>query len=69
MTPAEKRILEALAWMAEQYMATKSGGLDHLCMSAGERAVEVLFDYGMVDCDERGATWTEAGEKLLNQAA
>ena len=44
MTEDEKRLLVALAWMCEQYL--KDGNcLDHMCMSAGERAVELLVQY------------------------
>lgn len=62
---ADKReLLVALAWMSEQYLATPIG-LEHMCMSAGERAVGVLFKYGLVDSHERFAKWTEEGESLL----
>jgi hypothetical protein len=65
MTEDEKRLLVALAWMCEQYL--KDGNcLDHMCMSAGERAVELLVQYGLVRPGPRGGTWTEAGEALLN---
>jgi len=65
MTDAERKILRALAGMCNQYLLHK-GGLDHLCMSAGERAVEVLAEYGLVDCNDRGAAWTKAGQDLLD---
>ena len=65
MTENEKRLLVALAWMCEQYMSDGNGGLDHVFMSAGERAVELLVQYGLVTPDPRGGTWTEAGNALL----
>lgn len=67
MTPDEKSLLLALAWMCQQYMADEEGNaLDHLCMSAGEDAVEHLFKYGLVDSIGRHARWTPAGHALLN---
>lgn len=65
MTEAENRLLVALAWMCEQYL-NDGNGLDHMCISAGERAVELLVQYGLVKPEGRGGTWTESGEALLN---
>jgi hypothetical protein len=71
MTAEEKELLEALAWMCQQYLSDQrhlAGGgnsLDHMCMSAGEDAVELLFKYGLVDSVGRGARWTAAGDALL----
>jgi hypothetical protein len=65
MTAEEHRLLVALAWMCEQYLAN-GDRLDHLCMNAGEQAVELLVQYGLVDPEGRGGTWTEAGRALLN---
>ena len=64
---AEHHLLRALAWMCKQYIGDPDGeSLDHMCMSAGEEAVALLYTYGMVDSDDRGAAWTEAGRALLN---
>jgi len=63
-TEAEKRLLEALAWMCEQYLRN-GNDLDHLCVRAGERAVELLVEYELVKPGPRGGTWTEAGGDLL----
>jgi len=66
MTNSERRLLIALAWMCEQYL--KSGDvLDHMCMGAGEDAVDILYDYGLVDSISRGAQWTDAGRALLDE--
>ena len=65
MTEAEKRLLVALARMCKQYLED-GGELDHMCMSAGEDAVELLVQYGLVAPCRRGGTWTEAGTALLN---
>ena len=69
-TEMEKRLLVALAWMCQQYLSCDIPGvsdyLDHECMGAGEGAVALLAEYGLVDSDPRGGTWTEAGNKLLD---
>ena len=65
MTDAENRLLRALAGMCEQYI-DQEGILDHQCMSAGERAVDLLYEYGLIDPSGRGGTWNDAGRALLN---
>lgn len=65
MTENEKQLLGALAWMCEQYIGDRAGGLDHMSMSAGERAREQLLKYGLVDSKDRDARWTDAGQALL----
>ena len=69
MTDAETRLLAALAWMAEQNL--KDGDcLDSLSMSAGERALEELARYGLVEADAnyRSGVWTEAGQRFLDES-
>lgn len=66
MTSQEQRLLSALAWMCAQYLEDRDGELDHLSMSAGERAIGLLVDYGLVAPSGRGGAWTEAGQALLN---
>lgn len=58
----------ALALMAHQYLETQDGTLDHLCMSAGEHAVDVLVEHGLVYPQGRGGSWTELGRSLLEAA-
>jgi len=65
-SPDERRILHALAWMCAQYISD-NGELDHQCMYAGEEAVEVLVDYGMIEPVRRGGTWTNEGKRLLDE--
>ncbi|QKG72318.1 hypothetical protein [Erythrobacter mangrovi] len=70
MTENEERLLGKLALMCEQYIG---GGqaefLDHECISAGERAIEVLAEYGLVEVTSvRGGKWTDAGRALLDRA-
>jgi len=64
MTEAERRLLTSLARMCEQYIS-RDGALDHLCMSAGEGAVALLIEYGLVEPGARGGTWTETGQTFL----
>lgn len=62
----EERLLGALAWMVCQYLTVENNGLDHMCMSAGERAMTILAEYGLVTDDTRHGRWTEAGERFLD---
>lgn len=62
-------MLYALALMCGQYLEEEREGritLDHMCMSAGEEACRALMAFGLIDSEERGAMWTEAGEHLLD---
>ncbi len=68
MTADEKKLLEALAWMTCQYLEKADGFLVHLSMSAGERAVSTLYDFGLVINKGRKSEWTEKGQKLLNES-
>jgi hypothetical protein len=69
MEPNEEYILQALAWMTLQYIGSpENDHIDTMCMSAGERAVEVLAKYGLVEISGgnlRSAQWTEAGKQFL----
>jgi hypothetical protein len=58
--------LTALAEMCEQYMSREDGELDHMSMSAGEHAVEVLKTHGLLEPCGRGGVWTEKGRALLD---
>lgn len=65
MTEMETRLLHSLAWMCEQYLRTPEGDLDHLCMSAGEEAVGLLVEQGMVLPSGRGGHWSKKGLAIL----
>jgi hypothetical protein len=65
VTDAERRLLKVLVAMCEQYMS-QGDSIDHLSMSAGENAVELLVQYGLLKPGPRGGTWTDAGLVLLN---
>ncbi|GLS79952.1 hypothetical protein GCM10007893_07270 [Paracoccus marinus] len=67
---AEQKALRALAWMAEQYLGRDEGALDNLAMSSGELALEVLAEHGLVTWLHGGvrfASWTDAGQRLLDR--
>jgi hypothetical protein len=61
----EARLIRTLALMCDQYIGGGQGGLDHECVAAGEDAVELLVDYGLMEPSARGGTWTEKGLALL----
>jgi hypothetical protein len=71
MTEQEEKLLEALAYMARQYLDTyPDGTVDSYAMSAGERAILALVDYGLMEnaTGERGrilGRWTHAGNRVL----
>jgi hypothetical protein len=56
--------------MVDQYLE-RSGDdvIDTLSMSAGENAISVLEEYGLVEVLPGGrlAKWTEAGKKFLRR--
>ena len=67
LTERERHMLFALALMAGQYLENfDTGVLDNQCMGAGEEAFKVLAAFGLIDGDARSATWTEAGQRLLD---
>lgn len=57
-------ILKALALMCEQFLSD-DGRIDHICLSAGEEAVEQLIKHGLLEPCPRGGRWTDAGRALL----
>ncbi|MBB4289654.1 ribosomal protein S19E (S16A) [Rhizobium leguminosarum] len=68
MTPKEREILGALAWMCEQYISDDNGYLNHKAMHAGELAIEVLAAYGLVEPTPLGDRWTDKGMRLLDES-
>ena len=36
-----------------------------MCMGAGEDALDLLIEYGLVEPEPRGGTWTAAGRAIL----
>ena len=75
-TEQEREAVDALATMALQYLTVKREDgkgewLDSLCMCAGEQALKVLSDYGLVDAEHpyRIGEWTAFGERFLRDKA
>jgi hypothetical protein len=67
MSEPERKLLIALVLMVEQYL-TSGRVLDNLAEHAGEMALEVLADHGLVTLQPgsyRFAQWTDAGRQLL----
>ncbi len=62
----EERLLKALAWMAVQYLEN-GDQLDNQFMSAGEGAMQLLEEYGLLIVAHGGrcGAWTDAGRQLL----
>ena len=73
MDDREKRVLAALAGMAYQYLYRQKDSIQaSSAVDAGERAILILAEYGLVEADERGritGRWTEAGRELLRTSA
>lgn len=66
MDERERKTLQSLALMCDQYLRTPEGDLDHLCMTAGEDAVRLLIQHGLIIPMGRGGHWSEAGLAILN---
>ena len=68
MDDREKRALGAMALMVKQYLEVRPDGLiDSLAMTAGERAIGSLSDFGYMETVVLGRVfgrWTEAGRAL-----
>ncbi|MGO4737690.1 hypothetical protein AB4099_14170 [Bosea sp. 2KB_26] len=72
MNETERRLLYPLALMAAQYLVhcVQDTELDSMAMGAGEHALTVLSEYGLVTLKGghriRG-DWTEAGRRFLEE--
>ena len=65
MTENEQKLLVALVKMVDQYLDEYDDEVDSLAMSAGEHAIEVLADFGLMEnINFRFGRWTEAGKKF-----
>jgi len=68
VTDQERQLLHALASMCAQYLGVVDNSyLDHMCMSAGENAVDLLVAYGLLTPVARGGKWTAVGEAVLDE--
>lgn len=65
MTDSEQKLLVALVLMVNQYLDEYGDQVDSLSESAGEHAIEVLADYGLMEgVNTRFGRWTEAGKQF-----
>jgi len=62
----EDRLLAGLVRISDMFLDDYTGTLEHMFMSAGERAVELLVEYGLADRTETGGIWTKAGRMALD---
>ncbi|MBA3050691.1 MAG: hypothetical protein KKE42_16135 [Alphaproteobacteria bacterium] len=68
MSERDKAVLAALVRMVDQYL-TVGEELDTLSMSAGQNALRILADAGLVDYDGgRCGTWTQAGRDQITRS-
>jgi hypothetical protein len=61
-------LLVLLAGQCKEGLSDRTGGMDHLCMSAGELACFQLASYGLLVEEGRGGDWTLAGEAAVKLA-
>jgi hypothetical protein len=68
MDDREKRLLVALVKMVRQYLDHADDGVvDSLSMSAGEHAIAVLAEYGLMEViSGRAGRWTKKSEEFWN---
>jgi hypothetical protein len=68
MTDSEKKLLIALVAMVHQHLHQHDDEVDNLAESAGERAIQVLADFGLMEMvNTRFGRWTEAGKKFSEE--
>ncbi len=66
MTEGERKAVKALAWMCERYLGPGNAtSLKHQFMSAGEMAIELLAEHGLVIRTSSGGSWTGEGRAFL----
>jgi hypothetical protein len=70
MTDSEKKLLIALVLMVHQYLDKYGDEVDSRSMSAGEHAIEVLAEFGLMEnVNIRLGRWTEAGKQFCREEA
>lgn len=68
MTDSERRLLTALVYMVRQHLPEHGDEIDNLAESAGERAIQVLADFGLMELrNSRFGFWTEAGKNFIKE--
>lgn len=68
MTDNEEKLLIALVAMVHQHLDEYEDEVDSLAVSAGERAIQALADFGLMEVvNTRFGRWTEAGKKFSGE--
>ncbi len=68
MTDREKKLLIALVAMVHQHLDEYGDEVDNRAVSAGERAIQVLADFGLMEMvNTRFGRWTEAGRRFSEE--
>jgi hypothetical protein len=68
MTDSEKKLLIALVAMVHQYLHEYDDEVDNIAESAGEFAIQVLADFGLMEIvNTRFGRWTEAGKNFSQE--
>jgi hypothetical protein len=70
MTEREQKLLIALVLMVNQYLDEHGDEVDSISESAGEHALEVLADFGLIEAlNTRFGRWTEEGKRFRREVA
>jgi len=70
MTDSEQKLMVALVLMVNQHLHAHGDEVDNLEESAGERAIEVLSDFGLIEMvNTRFGRWTDAGKRFRREVA
>jgi hypothetical protein len=68
MTDREKKLLIALVSMVSQHLYEYGDEVDSIAESAGQRAIEALADFGLMEVvDSRFGRWTMSDKKFLEE--
>lgn len=68
MTDSEKNCLIALVAMVHQHLYEYEDEVDSLAVSAGQRAIQALADFGLMEVvNTRFGRWTEVGKKFSEE--
>src|SRR3954453_12267811 len=70
MNEREQKLLIALVLMVSQYLTEYDDEVDSPSQSAGEHALEVLADFGLMETlNARFGRWTEEGQRFRREVA
>jgi hypothetical protein len=70
MTEREQKLLIALVKMVSQHLTEYGDQVDSISQSAGEFALEVLADFGLMETvNTRFGRWTEEGKRFRREVA